>query len=80
MSCWRATASEARRFAIVDNRLAIRDVVRNVNKATQFWDSAILNVPTGGKKKKLKARVAAMERMKASIKPHVLATIRTSSR
>jgi hypothetical protein len=39
-----------------------------------------VRVPTGGRKKKLKARVAAIERIDASIKPHVLATIRTSSR
>jgi len=39
-----------------------------------------VKLPTGGRKKKLKARVAAMESMEASIKPQVLATARTSSR
>ena len=32
-------------------RLAISDVARKLNRATQFCGSAIVNVPTGGKKK-----------------------------
>jgi hypothetical protein len=42
--------------------------------------SAILNVPTGGKKKKLKASVAATEVTDASTNPQMLATTSTSRR
>src|SRR5580704_12058088 len=38
--------------------LATSAVTRNANKATQFWGSAIVKVPKGGRKKKLKAAVA----------------------
>src|SRR5512139_3163526 len=37
-------------------------------------------VPTGGRKKKLKVKVAAIERIEASINPQVLATMSTSSK
>ena len=60
-SCCRATASRARRLASADRRLATSAVVRKLNRATQFCGSAIVNLPTGGKKKKLKASVAAIE-------------------
>ena len=39
-----------------------------------------MNVPTGGKKKKLKTRVAAMEDSAASKNPQVLAMTKTSMR
>ena len=40
----------------------------------------MVRVPSGGRKKKLNASVAAMERIEASINPHVLATTSTSNR
>ena len=40
----------------------------------------MLNVLTGGKKKKLKASVAAMEVMEASTNPQILAITSTSNR
>ena len=55
-------------------------VVRKLNKATQFCGSAMVNRPTGGKKKKLKVSVAAIEATEASKNPQILAMISTSSR
>jgi hypothetical protein len=64
----------------VDRRLAISDVVRKLNSAIQFCGSAIVNLPTGGRKKKLNVSVAAIEASADSTKPHVLAINRTSTR
>ena len=75
-----ATASKARRLASADRRLAISAVVRKLNRATQFCGSAIVNFPTGGKKKKLKVSVAAIEAIEASKNPQRLAMINTKSR
>ena len=47
--------------AIDDRLLATRLTARNVNSATQFCGSAIVNVRTGGRKKKLKLTIAATE-------------------
>jgi len=54
-------ASRALRLATAERRLAISDVARKLNKATQFCGSAIVNVLMGGRKKKLKVRVASTE-------------------
>src|SRR3984893_8561374 len=78
-SCCRSIASRARRFAFADSRLAISEVARKLNKATQFWGSAIVNVPTGGRKKKLKRRVERIEANEASSNPEILATSKTNS-
>ena len=52
-SCCRATASNARRLASADRRLAMSAVVRKLNRATQFCGSAMVNLPTGGKKEEI---------------------------
>ena len=59
---------EGSALGFADSRLAMRAVARKLNSATQFCGSAMVNVPTGGKKKKLKVRVAAMEASVASAK------------
>src|SRR6266404_6298647 len=79
-SCCRATASNARRLTSADRRLAISAVVRKLNRATQFCGSAIVNLPTGGKKKKLNVSVAAIDATAASMNPQKLAIINTRSR
>jgi hypothetical protein len=56
------------------------EVARKVNNATQFSGSATVKVPTGGKKKKLEANVAATEAIEASRNPHVLAMRSTYSK
>ena len=56
------------------------DVARKLNSAIQFSGSAIVNLPTGGKKKKLKTRVARTEANAASGNPHRLAITNTRSR
>jgi hypothetical protein len=63
-----------------DRRLAMSDVVRKLKRATQFCGSAIVNLPTGGRKKKLKVSVAAIEVTAASTNPQTLALISTRSR
>jgi hypothetical protein len=73
-------ASNARALALADSRLAINDVARKLNRATQFCGSAMVKVPTGGKKKKLKTSVARIEDSAASTNPQVLAMIKTTSR
>ena len=77
---FRSIASRARRLAIVDRRLAMSEVARKLNKATQFCGSAIVNLPTGGKKKRLKRRVARTEAKAASRNPHALAMTSTTNR
>src|SRR6266567_2618412 len=76
----RSIASTARAFAFAESRLAISEVARKLKRATQFCGSAIVNVPTGGKKKKLKTSVARTEDTAASKNPQVLAMSRMSSR
>src|ERR1035438_1393467 len=50
--CFAPSASRRARSARL---LATSAVTRKANNATQFWGSAMVNVPTGGRKKKLKA-------------------------
>src|SRR5262245_17602363 len=54
-------------------------VMRNATSATQFWGSAMVSVPTGGKKKKLNANMAATEAAGASVMPHWVAIRRTAT-
>ena len=70
-SCARATA---------DRLLATRLTARNANSATQFWGSAIVKVPTGGRKKKLRHSSAASDVPTASRRRDVAATRRTTIR
>ena len=67
-------------MAFVDSRLAMSEVTRNEKKATQFCGSAIVKVPTGGRKKKLKVSVEAIEQRAASRNPHVLAMTSTNNK
>src|SRR5262245_11433975 len=67
-------------FAAVDSRLAISETARKANSATQLFGSAIVNVPTGGKKKKLNVRDAAPDGMSASGNPQKRAMTSTQSR
>ncbi len=50
-SCRRAIASAARRLAWTESWLPVMAVTRNASNATQFCGSAMVNVPTGGRKK-----------------------------
>jgi hypothetical protein len=58
----------------------MRAVARKLDNATQFCGSAMVNVPTGGRKKKLKTNVASIEASAASRNPHALAITRIVSR
>ena len=60
--------------------LATRLTARNVKSATQFCGSAIVSVPTGGRKKKLKAIIAATEVVTATQSAEVAAATSTMSR
>src|SRR5580704_8786037 len=55
-------------------------VARNAMKATQFCGSAMVNVPTGGRKKKLKQSTAAIEPAVASMMPQPVAISRIAIR
>ena len=54
--------------------------VRIPEEVIQFWGSAIVSLPTGGRKKKLKLKVATIEAARASRKPQIVAMTRTSRR
>ena len=74
----RLIASRARSRATVDRLLATRLTARNANSATQFCGSATTNVPTGGRKTKLKVSIAAMEIVTATHSGELAATSRTT--
>ena len=76
----RPTASCVRARATADRLLATRLTARKANSATQFWGSAIVNVPTGGRKKKLRQSIAATEVATATHSRDVAATTSTTSR
>ena len=66
--------------ATADRLLATRLTARNANSATQFCGSAIVRVPIGGRKKKLKQSIAATEVTSAARKRAVAATTSTTMR
>src|SRR5262245_11168141 len=76
----RARASSVRARATAERLLATRLTARKANSAVQFCGSAIVKVPTGGKKKKLKARTAAIETATATRNVEIAATTSTTSR
>ena len=76
----RPSASLARARATADRLLATRLTARNANSATQFCGSAIVNVPTGGRKAKLKKSTAITEVATATHSRDVVATTSTISR
>ena len=57
----RAIASRARSCAAADRLLAMTATTRNANSAIQFCGSAMVKVPTGGRKKKFSASIATTE-------------------
>ena len=57
----RAIASRARSCAAAERLLAMTATTRKANNAIQFCGSAIVNVPTGGRKKKLSVSIARSE-------------------
>src|SRR5438132_1264012 len=75
-----AVASVARARAVADRLLATRLTARNTNNAIQFWGSAIVKVPTGGRKKKLKQSIAAIDAITAMRNRVVAAVTRTTNR
>ncbi len=75
-----ATASRVRARAIAERLLATRLTTRREKRAAQFCGSAIVSVPTGGRKKKLKARTEANEVTIATQSGAVAATRSTTIR
>ena len=73
----RPIASCVRARATADRLLATRLTARNANSATQFCGSAIVSVPTGGRKKKLKQSIATTDVTTATQSRDVAATTRT---
>ena len=76
----RSTASSVRVRATADRLLATRLTARNVNNAIQFCGSTIVNVPTGGRKKKLMKRTDAIDVATATRSRDVAATTSTTIR
>lgn len=56
------------------------EVNRKAKRATQFWVSAIVKVPMGGKKKKLKQSAAKIDIGIAYRNPHNAETTRIASK
>jgi hypothetical protein len=55
-------------------------VARKATSAIQFCGSAMVSVPNGGRKKKLKASVASMAMKIESLSPQNAETTRTATR
>src|SRR5262245_13391095 len=72
-------ASSARARATADRLLATRLTARNTKSAIQFCGSAIVKVPTGGRKKKLKESTATTDVAIAAQRCEVAATTSTTS-
>ena len=66
--------------ATADRLLATRLTARKANSATQFCGSAIVNVPTGGRKEEVEAEHRATEVATATHSRDVAATTRTTIR
>jgi len=76
----RPSASSWRARATAERLLATRLTARNANSTTQFCGSAMVKVPTGGKKKKLRHSIAATDVPTATRSREVVATSRTTIR
>src|ERR1700687_1643683 len=76
----RASASRCRSRASDERRLATRPTARKANNATQFCESAIVKVPTGGSEKKLKQSIATRDVVTATHIREDAATNSTTSR
>src|SRR5262245_59458125 len=79
ISSRRARASSARARAVDDSWLATTLTTRNAKSAIQFCGSAMVNVPTGGRKKKLNVSIATIETQMAIHSRDVAATINTTN-
>ena len=74
----RPIASCVRALATAERLLATRLTARKANNATQFCGSAIVNVSTGGRKKKLRQSIETMEVTTATQRREVAATTSTT--
>ncbi len=72
--------SSARRRARPDNWLVTMAVAMKAASATQFSGSEMVNVPTGGRKKKLRHSIATTEAIVDSRMPHTVAMVRIASK
>ena len=73
----RPSASAVRARATADRLLATRLTARNAKSATQLCGSAIVKVPTGGRKKKFRHSIATSDVMTAIARRDVAATMST---
>ena len=64
--------------ATADRLLATRLTARNAKSATQLCGSAIVKVPTGGRKKKFRHNIATSDVMTAIARRDVAATTSTT--
>ena len=69
-----ASASSARCRARAESSPVVTAVIRNTASAIQLSGSAIVNVPTGGRKKKLKQNTPAIDARTAGREPNLVAT------
>ena len=76
----RCSASLARERASSATALATTAATRKIASATQFWPSAIVKRPVGGRWKKLNAAALAMLVADPSRSPHTVETSSTASR
>ena len=76
----RPTASSVRARATADRLLATRLTARKAKSATQFCGSAIVKVPTGGRKKKFRHSMATTDVTTAIARRDVAATTSTTIR
>ena len=74
----RPIASRARSCAAADRLLAMTATTRNANSAIQFCGSAIVNVPTGGRKKKFNVSIATTDTTIAIRRRAMVAVPRTT--
>src|SRR5215204_2162458 len=75
-----AIASDARACAAADRLLAMTATTRNAKSAIQFCGSAMVNVPSGGRKKKLSTSIAAPDTTMAAHRRPTVAVARTTRR
>src|SRR5258708_35412713 len=84
---YKCSISRRRRLAIsaswrmrLESLLPTVEVTRNAKSATQFCGSATVKVPTGGRKKKLKERIAASDIRTDTVIPQTAETAKIASR
>jgi hypothetical protein len=80
ISCRRLFASKALALTLAESWLATTAVTKKADRATQFCGSAMVRVPTGGKKKKLKHSMLVIEAKIAWSRPQRVAIPRVASR